>query len=608
MFSLHCSLLQCALQTSEDVEAPHATRAETSFAVAIFLLPTMSDTKTPTAAELKAEGNALFIKQEFLAASYKYTAAIEEDASNAILYSNRAACYMGLKRYVDAISDAGKATEVDPKYAKAWSRLASAHDARTPLQILHNYPRSPLTPLQALNAPYNSISAWKSAIAALPVDDTKMRTQYTASLRAAEAAKKRMETKPAKVYTMPSSLSQETPWVRAQKRRDQLSAISRVLYRLWRHLSSQTGLGNPVREFKQGLDSMSLLKQTPTPQGTMMVGKPDALTALSNAIMRDQRVFHITQPDFLSKYNAQAAFEAQRFDAWVSEGPDTVLEQAKKRLATKGWDAVRPALATTVRGYIMRGFLEDGLRQNRSGAVEFVGNALSLIEGTRAAWPAVSKDDRGAVFEWTFLQGVRSLYLDVFQHAYASAPGLNSNYPLETLYERADELLKDMTKGPAPADVTPSDVQLDAGFLLSFSAYPRSNALAMKGYYHNQLARIGSGRDPQVACDHLSKGAAFYLQAANCVPIDDEKHAWYLWCSLEASWRHGAPLKHTLPLMARIRIAIPLFKPIWEHSSSVLGHKVFDTALWFEEDAKKGIREGKYTEENPIIPEQFSHF
>ncbi|KAA1470553.1 hypothetical protein DENSPDRAFT_879794 [Dentipellis sp. KUC8613] len=545
----------------------------------------MSDAKTPTAAELKAEGNALFIKQEFLAASHKYTAAIEEDASNAILYSNRAACYMGLKRYVDAISDAGKVT------ALRQDILLCAADSAIAARAGHR-----IRP-QALNAPYNSISAWKSAIAALPVNDTKMRTQYTASLRAAEAAKKRMETTPAKVFTMPSTLSQETPWVRAQKRRDQLSAMSSGWVILFAY-----------EEFKRALDSMSLLKQTPTPQGTMMVGKPDVITGLSNAILRDSRVFHITQPDFLSKYNAQAAFEAQRFDVWDSEGPDTVLEEAKKRLAAKGWDAVRPALAITVRGYIMRGFFEDGLRQNRAGAVEFIRNAVSLIEAARAAWPTVSKDDRGAVFEWTFLQGVRSMYLDVFHHAYASAPGLSSNYPLETLYEHADELYKDMAKGPAPADATPSDVQLDAGFLLSFSVYPRSNALAMKGYYHNQMARIGSGRDPQVACDHLKKAAAFYLQAANCIPIDDEKHAWFLWCSLEASWRHGAPLKDTLPLMARIRIAIPLFKPIWEHSSSALGHKVFETALWFEKDAKKGIKEGKYTEDNPIIPEQFSHF
>ena len=56
---------------------------------------------TPSRAEqLKAEGNALYAMGDFTSAHRKYTEALLHDAQNAILYSNRAACSLGLKKYV----------------------------------------------------------------------------------------------------------------------------------------------------------------------------------------------------------------------------------------------------------------------------------------------------------------------------------------------------------------------------------------------------------------------------------------------------------------------------------------------------------------------------
>jgi hypothetical protein len=48
---------------------------------------------------LKAEGNALFVKKNFKGAYKKYTEALKHDEKNPILYSNRAACSLGLNRY-----------------------------------------------------------------------------------------------------------------------------------------------------------------------------------------------------------------------------------------------------------------------------------------------------------------------------------------------------------------------------------------------------------------------------------------------------------------------------------------------------------------------------
>ena len=63
-------------------------------------VPTTMSSSTPSEADrLKAQGNALFSKKNFRGAYKKYTEALKHDGENAILYSNRAACSLGLNRY-----------------------------------------------------------------------------------------------------------------------------------------------------------------------------------------------------------------------------------------------------------------------------------------------------------------------------------------------------------------------------------------------------------------------------------------------------------------------------------------------------------------------------
>lgn len=52
-------------------------------------------------AALKEEGNALFREQKYKEASFKYSQAIQatnDNAALAVLYSNRAQCYLSLAR------------------------------------------------------------------------------------------------------------------------------------------------------------------------------------------------------------------------------------------------------------------------------------------------------------------------------------------------------------------------------------------------------------------------------------------------------------------------------------------------------------------------------
>jgi hypothetical protein len=55
-------------------------------------------TSSQSAATLKEEGNTLFTQKKYKEARIKYTLAIGLDPSNPVLFANRAACNLSLKK------------------------------------------------------------------------------------------------------------------------------------------------------------------------------------------------------------------------------------------------------------------------------------------------------------------------------------------------------------------------------------------------------------------------------------------------------------------------------------------------------------------------------
>jgi hypothetical protein len=64
----------------------------------------------------------------------------------------------------------------------------------------------------------------------------------------------------------------------------------------------------------------------------------------------------------------------------------------------------------------MKAALEGGLREQPQAGVEYYRQALDLVEWGRTIWKDVPKSSRGAIFEHSFLIGIRSLYLKMFMH------------------------------------------------------------------------------------------------------------------------------------------------------------------------------------------------
>ena len=76
--------------------------------------------------QLKDAGNAAFAQKDYALAIEKYTAALERDAANHLLLSNRAAAKLGGGDAAGAAEDARACIDRAPEFVKGYNRLATA--------------------------------------------------------------------------------------------------------------------------------------------------------------------------------------------------------------------------------------------------------------------------------------------------------------------------------------------------------------------------------------------------------------------------------------------------------------------------------------------------
>ncbi|XP_031423801.1 mitochondrial import receptor subunit TOM34 isoform X2 [Clupea harengus] len=76
---------------------------------------------------LKEEGNALVKKGEHKKAVEKYTQSLKQDPAEVTTYTNRALCYLSLKKYKEAVKDCSDALKLDAANIKALYRRAQAN-------------------------------------------------------------------------------------------------------------------------------------------------------------------------------------------------------------------------------------------------------------------------------------------------------------------------------------------------------------------------------------------------------------------------------------------------------------------------------------------------
>jgi len=78
-------------------------------------------------AEAKAQGSEYFRSSKFPEAVRAYTESVKRNPNDHTVYSNRAAAYMKLGAYDEAIKDCESCLEIDPGFVKAVVRLAHCY-------------------------------------------------------------------------------------------------------------------------------------------------------------------------------------------------------------------------------------------------------------------------------------------------------------------------------------------------------------------------------------------------------------------------------------------------------------------------------------------------
>jgi stress-induced-phosphoprotein 1 len=143
----------------------------------------------------------------------------------------------------------------------------------------------------------------------------------------------------------------------------------------------------------------------------------------------------------------------------------------------------------------------------------------------------------------------------------------------------------------------------------------------MKGNYHSRMASL-CRPDVDAAIYHYRTAGNFYVEAAGKYPEDDENHVCkstfalvtafghyllpsdFLNCGVQCFFKCGTPLRETLPILKRIRLAMPKMKRIWNASAmSKQGRdKVLARALTLETKLLDAIKKGDFTLDDLAAP------
>lgn len=531
---------------------------------------------SPTAAQLKDEGNGEFSQKNFSGAILKYTAAIAADENNAVLYANRAACYLNTKEYLNATSDARQAITIDPKYAKAYARLATAHD------MLTEY--------------WQSVKDWQNALDALPTEnpsdsEKKQREQYQAGLNTSQVALQKLLAQPERAFAVPAREASQLPWVAA-------TALLPRLALEGNYDSSAWVICTAAQVFTDGVSKM---KKT-TKVGAAMIGHVNVIDNISNAVLSDNRAFHISDPQFVSIYNLQVQHEviSNGAEAWTDAGPAQIKKEVQALLQTSGWSKVRPAINITVRCLIMRAFMEGSFRSLHSLELEFLNTVLDILEWGRKVFRDIPREERGTVFDLTFVRGVRNMHLHALMEIYAKNPTGNEQY-LEELLKRSNDLVREVDENPPPDTLRTTD----PGFKLAYYDYCKGHALAMQGFYYNKKGNSQASKNAGSAIKSYSAAGHAYLAAAECFPPDDECYSWFMHCAIQAMWGCGTPVRVQLEAMEKLRKSLPEMKKIWSCSQMSKGGAIelCESMVKTETNLRDMVAKGKVSLDHCLSPQ-----
>ncbi|KAG2022691.1 hypothetical protein CC2G_000419 [Coprinopsis cinerea AmutBmut pab1-1] len=334
-------------------------------------------------------------------------------------------------------------------------------------------------------------------------------------------------------------------------------------------------------------------------------GLVQGMEGLTNAIVGDERVFHITDTSFFRRAKHQITLESVERKGWYDVAHnETVKEEILKRLDKEGWDTVRPAIAATVRAWIFTAYIRsDPATNQRLLADDFYGRALDLCDWGRQQWPDVPRGDRGAIFELSFIRGIKRLKLENMFTEFSANWGKRSSFSQQNVTRCAESLIEDVVKDPASQEII-TDI---SGHYELHWLRPKGSALSILGWINAEFGRAMGPAQRDRRIRTLRRAGQYYLETAEIHPVDDEQYLYCLRVALECLPEAGAPLKEILPLCKRFREVVPGVLQIWEMGSFGFRIKIWDREMeGFIEAREKAIKAGEETLESVVaLPPAF---
>ncbi|KAF7303063.1 hypothetical protein MKEN_01269800 [Mycena kentingensis (nom. inval.)] len=536
-----------------------------------------------TAEQLKNEGNALYASSNFVEAHKKYTAAMAEKPDKemlAILYQNRALNSWRMKKYLDSMNDGQEATRLDPKSAKGWLRIAVAAEELGYWDV-------------AKNACGTGISVLPSAKLSSSMRET-MTAQFEATIQRLNSSQKEYNGKVSGgEYTRESwATLDHLPATRAAKLL-QRSELKRNIIP-----SSGFAIMQAHADFDRGMNLLGMTTAGPQiGSQTAFQFANGVVTAISNAVLCDKRSFMLSAGNFFNAIELQMTAERQQFKAWGFVGLEQLKKEVLDRLRRSSWTQVRPAVATTMRCWVLTGFFDMNLGKQLS-AIQHLQRTVDFLEWGARQFPA---SERGTVFESSFIRGVRRLHLEAVLSMYMTDGCAKSGHSLEDIQKLAQELKTETESSIAPANLK----ETNPGAYIAFFVYPAAEALAALAWVHRQKSQRASSK--QELSRQCSAGSRLYIKAAEAYPEDEEERPLLLFAATELLWWSKTPLRLTLPLCRRIADALPKIEPIWGGPMAKLRPTAdrvnkCEKAVAFLRDCEKRIEQGKLSLDQAEVP------
>ncbi|KZW00896.1 TPR-like protein [Exidia glandulosa HHB12029] len=550
-------------------------------------LPAPSVEHVARSVQLKDEGNNFATSQppDFAAAYTKFSVALVFDPTSAAIHCNRAFCANSLKEFEAAEADARYAMRFDKKFVKAWARLGAAKLGRkefSAAQDAFNHA------LQLLND--------ASTNEPLSPADTRLKASIEQSLKDSRKTTRIITLKP----THPSQL----PWVLAEQIHKM--SFTPALKNSW--YSSTWMIIPAYLEYIQGVE---LLYQTRR-VGDLSYGPTGAIQSLTNGLITDHRAFYVAdRPDFYDRFRQQASLEAQSADVPAVDSAQALMEAVRERLQREGgWSSttarapLRRSVATTIRTWFLTAFLYEKLSQDYTRSLEVYTHIIDFLEMGRREWAGTHREERGAVFELTFLLGLKRHYANCLRERYLA--NVRMELPNAELLERIKSNAESMLEQTATFDDAarvPNGTNNKPSSVLPFMIYPEAVAHEHLGFYWYRKAKASATGNFEDMHAPLEKSIEHLAQAAELYPRDDEMCAEVLWDQVVYMCYSGHPLRDTLPVCDSLEQAMQEKQKIWRDGANTGTDERYKTFVRFAKDARDAVERGELTMESQVMPE-----